>query len=141
MTDQLISFETAKLLKQKGFGGEGYTTDYSYQFHSSNPEIGYFLCKMPENNKSVFNGTKCIMENGKEGYSATTQTYLQKWLREKHNINVLIQESNVFGKYRCMYANINRIRDISTYTYYTINYDIYEEALEDGLIKALKLIP
>lgn len=139
MTDQLISFETAKLLKQKGFGGEGYTTDYSYQFHPSNPEIGYFLCKMPENNKSVFNGTKSIMENGKEGYSATTQTYLQKWLREVHRIVVQVSNNLNRGWQIEVFEGIAPDKQIIIFST-SIVYKSYEEALEEGLIKALNFI-
>jgi hypothetical protein len=129
MTDQLISLETAKLLKEKGFGGEGYTTNYSWQYSSKTKE--YFLCRIPENNKSVFNGSKCFDENGKEGYSATTQTYLQKWLREVHHIYV--SAAPAYGGWTYV-----------TKTYHNlcwIRYDSYESALEEGLLNALKLLP
>src|SRR5688572_28301561 len=65
---------------------------------------------------------------------------LQKWLREKHNIWVIIS----FG-YGVEY---NVYRPQSGYAFNmkepTLNdgtYNTYEEALEDGLIEALKLLP
>ena len=72
MEEQLISFETAKLAKEKDYGGKGLTTSYGYYRDG-------ILCSIPTNNKSDF----C----GEDEYSAPTQSLLQKWLREKHNLH------------------------------------------------------
>lgn len=72
---------------------------------------------------------------------------LQKWLREVHDIQIEIisfyQDNIVFGYNYCMYkTQIERIE-------YELNelskpihcdYNIYEEALEEGLTQSLKLI-
>lgn len=138
MTDQLISFNTAKLLKEKGFGGKDCTTDYSYQYH---PDINkYSLYKIPENNKSAFNGTKGIMKGGKEGYSAISQSLLQKWLREKYHLHIHIADLG-FEMWSFMIVKLHidgtqgKGGDLGKK-----NYKTYEEALEIGLQEALKLI-
>lgn len=47
MKEQLISFETAKLAKEKGFGGKGFTLPYCYWNDK--------LISIPNNNLSKFN--------------------------------------------------------------------------------------
>ena len=66
MKEQLISFSTAKLAKEKGF--DNYDVANYYR-----EGINYAL-----NNS----GTSTIKEVG--NYPAPTQSLLQKWLREKH---------------------------------------------------------
>ena len=60
-------------------------------------------------------------------YSAPTQSELQKWLRDKHNILVLIDR----GDKPYITFQHNRSKE---------DFDTYEEALEKGLQEALKLI-
>ena len=137
MEEQLISFTTAKLAKEKGFnekcnntymyGGSSYkTTPYYFEEKASNSEIE------------------------SQSYSAPTQSLLQKWIRKNHKINV---ESNYLPniqKYRALFVPMNIIPKTykSASKHYaavkpyldTTNYDSYEEALEAGIIKALELI-
>ena len=108
MKEQLISFETAKLAKEKGFGCE---TD-NYYSEDSNELINEAYCNCEE-----------------YGTSAPTQSLLQKWLREKHNFAVLIEEGWTWT-HRFGWCTVNAGKEFNT----------YEEALEDGLIKALKII-
>ena len=114
MEEELISFETAKLAKEKGF-------DFIY-----------------------------IIDNELTNHSLITQSLLAKWLREVHNIEVLINRippeavladknkgKNILKNYNCYIWNLNsnpRIANNGTFL------DIYEEALEIGLQEALKLI-
>ena len=72
MEEQLISFETAKLAKEKGF-------TYAYEFYDKEGNIVDF---------GIVGGwTDCHDEN----YAAPTQSLLQKWLREKHDIHFEIK--------------------------------------------------
>tara|TARA_R110001606_G_scaffold391495_1_gene559642 strand:+ start:65 stop:349 length:285 start_codon:yes stop_codon:yes gene_type:complete len=93
MKEQLITFETAKLAKEKGFELNGYTNDIE----------------------------------------APTQSLLQKWLREEHEIHLTVtsisQES-----WQC---HITKIGDSLGKKYFEDFYN-YEEALEKGLMEALK---
>jgi hypothetical protein len=127
MQEELITFETAKLAKEKGFGK---TLDYIY------PK-SYKIVSLTEY-KLVLNSQNNTVD---DFVSAPTQSLLQKWLREVHNIYVSTRESlaitgeleyvcTVNGKYinhGIKYKPINR-------------FDTWEEALEIGLYQALLLI-
>ena len=143
MEEQLISFETAKLAKEKGFGGKGLTTLNGY-FRNG------ILCNIPCNNQSDF----CHEDE----FSAPTQSVLQKWLRDKHNIEVGVfrytYEGGVY-KGKCYMWAVDQYDDKydgempESSEHWLLNerqangYDFktWEEALEQGLLEALKLIP
>ena len=70
----------------------------------------------------------------------------QKWLRDVHDIVVEARANSYFNKYKEIYqvnGYFNTILTISSTNYISKTssiYDTYEEALEVGLIEALKLI-
>jgi hypothetical protein len=72
-------------------------------------------------------------------YYAPTQTSLQKWLREKHNILV---ESTHYTAKHFTYKIYRRRESIEIVILGGVRniYPTYEEALEAGLIAALILI-
>ena len=83
MEEQLISFETAKLAKEKGFKR---LCDFSYD------EDGM------------------ITGNCEQAYNfvAPTQSLLQKWLREKHKIHIELQcDSNYYKYFILIYYKTN----------------------------------
>ena len=83
MEEQLISFETAKLAKEKGFKR---LCDFSYDE----------------------DGT--ITGNCEQAYNfvAPTQSLLQKWLREKHKIHIELQcDSNYYKYFILIYYKTN----------------------------------
>ncbi len=107
MKEQLISFETAVLAREKGFREFSADFDYMNRYKNSS-QVDKWL---------------------------PTQSFLQKWLRDIHGIHV-----------NCIFSN--RI-DIRGYFYGVIEskdaennhvYTHYEDALEAGLVEALKLI-
>ena len=112
MEEQLISFETAKLAKEKGFNWK-------------NIEI------LEVKSKSAF-------------LDSTTQSLLQKWLREVHKINIFISSKTIENKTifiphgRTIPDTIKNNLIVDIIQYCTNN--TYEEALEIGLQKNLKLI-
>jgi len=115
MKEQLITFETAKLAKEKGFPKleiNGY------------PQIASGYTK---------EGIETIVLDKSYYYQSPTQSLLQKWLREVHKIDVWCERFSTEESWiwQCPKANRTRILD----SYYT-----YEEALEKGLQEALKLI-
>ena len=130
MEDTRVTFETAKLAKEKGFFQE-----------TNRLEIPYY------NYKGEFKGDvsdwrirKYIRgENTSdiEFVSAPTQSLLAKWLREEHNIIVLVDYEGIDGYYYKFYSykEGNKNYDASDK-----NYNTYEEAYEIGLQEALKLI-
>lgn len=64
-------------------------------------------------------------------------SYIQKWLREVHGVDVFILRKAIFQqKHKYTYEIVKKF-DLCLET---LNYDTYEEALEIGLQEALKLI-
>lgn len=144
MKEQLISFETAKLAKNKGFD------EASRKGYILNDKIDSFAFNETRKNSTL---NKDKHERNDFICVAPTQSLLQRWLRENHRINV---ESNYLpniGKYRCLYKPMDLIpreklreegvvslfNEMKKY-YSNINHDSYEEALEEGLLSGLKLI-
>jgi len=141
MEEKIITLETAKLAKEKGFDwkclnywGINYATGEIPQINSS-------FNRHPQN----YNGDKFVDQS----YSAPTQSLVQKWLREEHNINVIaypvIMQHNEEDR--------EQTEEEMEYFYIIYNkglemfksikdpmFDTYEEALEDGLKSGLNLI-
>lgn len=117
MKDQIISLELAKLAKENGFDE---------------------LCG------SQFYLDNDLMETGDRHYtknsrlaksctSAPTQSLLQKWLREVHDIHVYAFK--YYGKYNWKVDDSSSTLGFSKENSYK---ETYEEALEAGLIFAIK---
>ncbi len=169
MSETLISFETAKLAKEKGFNIE--TCDFfsekiisnlvpqgDYKYLSVNYDNvgedisphGFWDWNSTNESKRLITAfNESYGENFKEVFSAPTQSLLQAWLREEHNIivNSIPYEDEIpecEGDIRqtlwedetidC--REIPWLRDITTHTYY----HSYEESLENALVEGLKLI-
>ena len=124
MEEQLISFETAVLAKEKGFkiptpvmykGNErsyGHNNEWGIDEKRLDGEFPY---------------------RNQQWYSIPTQSGLQKWLREKHNIHLIAYKNINIDGYDWCYITTDGITNINSYK-------TYEEAFEIGLQEALKLI-
>ena len=120
MKEQLINFETAKLAKEKGVKLDInglYWEDGSYDSGEN----------------------ALVYEEFQDVMSAPTQSLLQKWLREVHNIHIDIRTNTVSGGNYFFYLSQTRA------PFYTLfvsvkDSDTYEEALEYALKESLKLI-
>lgn len=114
MKEELISFKTAKLAKEKGFDID---TTQRYVFRYAEHESKYYVGRLTDN------PLQCDI-------LAPTQSLLQRWLREVHNINVYCLPCE--HDESLWYNNIASQIPVFTGT--------YEEALEIGLFEGLKLI-
>ena len=136
MKDQLISFETAKLAKEKGFN-EVCLEQYSSETPPLRITEGKLLSSYHYGFDRRNRYSNSDLDNGHEsftwlkGYSAPTQSLLQKWLREKHNINLFLGKDFKYKEYKCL----DEDGKVATYFHKT-----YEKALEKGLYGALTLI-
>lgn len=146
MQEQLISFETAKLAKEKRFDckclagyksngelRECYIDDLEDIFNSIYP-ISNSDIKDAVNKEWIFY----------DGCICPTQSLLQKWLREKHNIFITIEiDATSYPKFT---YSILKYTELLWETGLELGvnnlslYRTYEEALEEGLQEALKLI-
>ncbi len=118
MKEVLISLETAKLAKEKGFN-EG----CFYYYYDGK------VIELREHNH--------LREHNSEMYcwSAPTQSLLQKWLREIHNLHIMIIPYNNKFIISLLFLDKN-----GSNTNFDEEYNTYELALEQGLIEGLKLI-
>ena len=144
MKDQLISFDTAKLAKEKGFNimvDEGYCVNVDlYKRHnivdlSGRGKINYTTLWTTE----YIN--QCGTEHIDDYFYAPTQSLLQKWLRETphtHNRTIeIIIEPYLSPEPR---RNVAKLWQRGEYIKVDGIFDTYELALEAGLQEALKLI-
>lgn len=128
MTEELVTLETAKLLKEKGFN------EY---------------CKDIINHKGIMMETifRTSKDLPKLFYSCPIQSIAQKWLREIKGVYVWVEP--VIGKrWKVSFCDFNvpteesdwMENEISKGNGYKVYVTTYEEALEAGIQEALKLI-
>ena len=157
MTEDLISFETAKLAKEKGFGENPYLQLYTYydlkgKLYNEEDCIGTTMGE-----SSVYSWSDSVSRDSVKAYIsgvdysldeyvlAPTQSLLQKWLREVHNLHIYIDTTSSFDgmeTHRSKYKSHVKV-PFTPFKWTTGHYylgDTYEEALEIGLQEALKLI-
>lgn len=111
MTEELVTLETAKMLKEKGF-----------------PQRKYFI-----NVSTLHNCYKYL--------SVPPQSVVQRWLRETKNLHITIYNSASGYTYDISKADMGTVlycfpegpNDAG-------NWGTYEEALEAGIRESLKLI-
>jgi len=129
MTEQLVSFELAKYLKERGFN---FNVNFLYEAETGNIK-----------NKWI-----------PGGIAAPTQPLVQTWLREKHNIlvSVITAYNSITEEYDPLYSfkpSITIIEYVGENIFKTdLKYEMfhglkpmsYEDAMELGLMEALKLI-
>ena len=116
LKEKLISFETAKLAKEKGF-------------HISSRGEGM--------GKRVFINGELVntIFSSKDHIHAPTHSLLQKWLREVHNIHITITSiSQESWQYHIQKPG-DKLGDN-----YNEDFENFEEALEGGLYQALLLL-
>lgn len=127
--EQFVSFDTAKLLKEAGFDVPCYVqySDRGVQWDSTSP--------------SNFNADDW-------GYSCPTQALAARWLREVHDIHVVITEEPYVNGINYLWqvfiynpASADCWDDESTGMYGDNGeYKTYEKALEAGLKHSLELV-
>ena len=130
MKETRIKPETAKLAKEKGFKGIYPTTDY-----------------VPMYIEKESGGAELTEQQGEDDergdfYLAPTQSLLQKWLREEHMIKVIVNHADSNGTYNFTIWVWNHDNNIGKWErkQYLGTYIYYEEALEEGILNALKLV-
>lgn len=136
MKEQLISFETVKLAKERGF-------DWKVYWYCS------YKRKVPTNDQTFYpdeNGELKNYNDDKnnfyEKFSLPTQSLLQKWLRDKYGIHILIIPT-ITTYWTFKTVNVISDKALEEPPYKNVSgedFQIYEDALERALIESLKLI-
>lgn len=160
MEETKVSFEVAKLLKEicwklpttcfyfeDGEFKEYYIQDtHGYYGDEYEVHLDSFYKNWNNNwkySKDLQSCFGCKDEKYQTVYSAPTQSLAQKWLREKHSINVFVEPTlgETFGMY-AVYATDNEQNDLGLKLGYESSYTAktYEEALEEGLKQACLIV-
>jgi hypothetical protein len=125
MKEQLVSFQVAKLAKEKYFEEPCiFWYDNNEKLHN-HQESGIFNTSalIDKNRGAIGLNNEC---------NIPTQSLLQQWLREVHNLHIEISRTYTTGLYVYQYF-IDTENQL-------FGFQTYEEALEKGLEEALKLI-
>jgi hypothetical protein len=119
MQEELITYETAVLAKEKGFNETS-----RHAFHANETEHEF--------------PAGCVLEIlADHYYLRPTQSLLQRWLREEHNIDIVPLTIRFTGYLDIGYYTyaIKGIQPVKNYRFKS-----WELALETALQEALKLI-
>lgn len=132
MTEEFVTLETAKLLKEKGFKEDVFT---------------FYEADCVEGDFELFESYEAENFNARaDNFSAPTQSIALKWLREIKGVYVWVEP--VIGKrWKVSFCDFNVPTEDSDWMENEINkgngypvYDTYEKALEVGILETLKLI-
>lgn len=126
MTEQLISYKTAKLAKEKGFTWRVFA-QYTKHGNAKKETITNFYVLHNFNHRDW----------GSYSFSAPTQPLLAKWLYETRGyfIEVFMDDDKTFGFLISLITSEGRIdQPIKR------GFDNPQKALEEGLKKTLKLL-
>lgn len=157
MKEQFVSFETAKLAKEKGFVSGGkhsyvqYHTDYVYDGDINHPESHKDGDIKETNHQYHSNHVDFDISNENFSiYEMPTQSLLQKWLREEHQIIIDIatdctSEPKYVYSIHVFKGNPRDLAEKEWGWYFHKQEDwcldyTYENALEAGLKEAISLI-
>lgn len=126
MKEELIQEKTFKLAREKGFIPERKLINQTISILESGDRLST-------------NGLDLSEKNKKE--VVPTQSSLQKWLREKHKIHIVVisdSKDRFFTDYRFSDQRVDQDEDLVLLTGKV--FKSYEEALEISLQEGLKLI-
>jgi len=158
MTEELVTFETAKLAKEKGFDEECHHSwewyvvadrpygPVAHQYtHIDIREFGEETFRMFKERPDLYEKVCGPHRNSDLPsilYARPTQALLERWLREKHGIMagifVVERMGKIIGFRRCVIQmdKVDRNAALPRNEYETV-----EVALEAALQEALKLLP
>ena len=116
ITEQYVTFETARLLKEAGFDE---------------------ICRCYYDNVGGFRWFRIWKSIPKGWVPCPTQALAARWLREKHNLHVWCELTQYGDWFYC----IDKIKPYEQYSVVSeADFRSYEEVLEEGLQEAIKLI-
>ena len=95
ITEDYVSFETAKLLKEKGFDGE---TNCYYIEGSVDKNLYYSPIRQNHNKRITNNEFDIHIDITSGKISAPTLQMAMKWLREKYNLHIIILPYTPFDR-------------------------------------------
>ena len=121
ISESYVSFETAKLLKEAGLDVPC-TSQYTEGMGVWNVEYPYDF------NKDDF------------GYSRPTQALAARWLREVYKLHVFAKRTYEYALDKFSWGYYIQNSDYEYCKNFEIGFDKYEQAIEEGVREAIKLI-
>lgn len=153
LEEGLISYEVAQLAKQLGYTNGSstnyisYGEDYVYDNDPNHPE-SFRKGEIRFNARTFWRNKSQDDDCTFHLFESPTQSLLYKWLREKYNVDIKIENISVDEKEKIYYGTIN-IGEFSDYVYkkttdilitYILDYDEYEFCFERCLFKVLNYL-
>ncbi len=128
--DQIVTLETAKLAEEVGYDGNFL---YQYMYGDDTPTPNMMFC-----DEAPIEVDDLDFDAAYPGYdiAAPTQTALSRWLREKNDMYVSV-DMMAFKRGWIVYI-ISMPRKAVCFK--AKDFDTYEEALEEGLKQACKIV-
>ena len=125
MVNYIIKYETAKLAKNKGFSWG------AIFYYNEGSDLRQLDSLVDSNYNNIY-----------DKYSAPTQSLLQKWLRDIHKIIVWVEPNYDFAEEQILLDEWFAVITKGSFsnTKETKPFKTYEQALEEGLLKALQMI-
>lgn len=134
MKEKIVSFETAKLAKEKDFNWK-----WLYYIDGNKYEGCYYEGDGNGRFRNNFeDDVSALFIDNLFSCTAPSQSFIQKWLREKHQIHcAVIPFKFRNGKVMFKYYNLGAETFSKILSKY---FKTYEECLEEALYEGLKLI-
>jgi len=135
MYEEIIKLQTAKLAAEKGFNIR------QYQYFDTNGElVELYSCYCDDRDVNICScGAEDIYDAGENAIQAPTQSLLQKWLREQRT-PIIVTATTDFVAWEVQIQHPDKGLFTITKNSEDRWFNSYEEAMEEGLIEALKLI-
>lgn len=125
MEEQLISYETAVLAKEKGLTFDDVRFYYVYDYK-----------KLVHEKYNDYNIRHPDYKN--RFIAVPSQSLLQRWIREKYNIHIIIQYISIKNPFYYIIENMDN--NYTSLKESEIEFKTYEKALEEALYEAIKMI-
>ena len=139
ITEDYVSFETAKLLKEKGFSVKCST----YYIHGGINSRGETTTNFHNNGETFainFNDYINELYSYLDYYSAPTLQMAMKWLREVHKLYVEIvpnpfnfEHQDIQDGWGCEVTHLSDLSYDGNYEFFQKKYSTYEEACEAAI--------
>ena len=126
ITEDYVSFETAKLLKEKGFDAESHTHYYPCHYPDGSIQYHKYNRTAIKKNKTWYD-IYSLKNLPKDHYLAPTLQMAMKWLREVHKIDMWVECHNSNRRYKGYIHSEQRGDEALFYE------DSYEEACEEAI--------
>jgi hypothetical protein len=138
MKEQIVNLKTATLARELGFNWKCKWC-YAWLLRNNSGLKNHWGIELHSNNKLYYSGRST--KNSYSAIAAPTQSLLQKWIREnfKHNI---IAHPYQFSQFRSFTYKYYISDDTGVYKQPSFGneFEVFEDALEEGLFETLKIL-